>query len=487
MYAAVYLPLFSLQAVLRWREELWTRAAALVDPETSCVRERTLAAAARDIVPGMSASQAMARCPGLCVLARSLEQEAIVTNVLHETALAHSPFVEASAPGSAVLDWRGLHQQIGWHTLGDQLVRDLWTVGLRAHVGVARTPDVARLAAREADPVSVIRDSSAYLHPLSVAFLQPPAETLAVLHDWGVATIGDFLRLPKAESIERLGAAAQDMWRIASGRSHRPLRLITPPETYAECHDFEHPVETTAPLLFLLRRFADQLSLRLRARHLVAARMTLRLPLDDQSEPERIFSIPEPTSDPDVLFRILSTHLEHLTLPQQPVGVRLTIEPARPTRQQFGLFGATLRDPNRFGETLARLGALVGSGAVGFPELADTHKPDSHRLIPNAAWAIEDAPSADGAGRIGLPLQRWRPPAPADVEILRHCPVRVQSSALRGRIAEAQGPYRLSGNWWEPGAWETEEWDIAMTDGGLYRIARTKTGWQVEGCYDAVC
>ncbi len=75
----------------------------------------------------------------------------------------------------------------------------------------------------------------------------------------------------------------------------------------------------------------------------------------------------EPTTDAEVMFRILSTHLEHLTLSQQPVGLRLLVELGQPTRQQFGLFGAMLRDPNRFGETLAQLSALVGVDQVGFP------------------------------------------------------------------------------------------------------------------------
>lgn len=486
MYAAIHLPAFCLQAALRWREELWAVPAVVLDTETACVLERTLAAAARDILPGMPASLAQARCAELKILHRSDAAEQALARLVQEIALTHSPLVEATAPDAVVLDWRGLFHQLDWHTQGDQLVRDLRNAGVKATAAVARTPDVALLASREADPVSVIRDTGEYLHPLPVSFLQPDESVRAVLQDWGITTIGEFLRLPKAQTIERLGSAAQEMWRVASGRSHRPLRLIAPPEIYAECYDFEYAVETTQPLLFLLRRFVDQLSARLRARYLVASQMTLRLPLDDKSVYERVFSIPEPTSQADVFFRILETHLEQLALPQQPVALHLAIEPAQPTRQQFGLFGATLRDPNRFGHTLARLGALVGSRGVGFPMAEDTHKPDSYQLASRVPWSIEEGASSEQEW-LGLPLQRWRPAVAAQVEMVNSCPSHMTSTVASGRIIEVQGPYRLSGHWWEPGEWRTEEWDISLNDGALYRIARREKHWWVEGCYERVC
>lgn len=487
MYAAVFLPRFSLQAALRWRKEAWKKPVVLSDPATGHVWEATRTAEDHDIRAGMSISQAMGRCPDALILMRSSEQEQAISGLLHETALSHSPLVEATTLGTAILDWRGIHHQLGWHALGDSLSKDLLSVGLHARVAMARSPDVALLAAREAEGICVVRDSAAYLKPLPVAFLCPPEEVLSTLRDWGVETIGDFLRLPRGETIERLGAPVQEMWRIASGRSHRPLRLISPPEVYMECHEFEHLIETTEPLLFLLRRFVDQLSLRLRSRCLVGCRMTLHLPLDDGQRYERIFAIPEPTADAEVMFRILSTHLEQLTLKQQPVGVQLMVSPGIPTRQQLGLFGTILRDPNRFGETVGQLSALAGMDRVGFPQLEDTHKPDSHRMTTQVPWTIESSIArAPTRERLGLPLQRWRPAIRAEVKTFESRPSHLSSCSASGKIVSAQGPYRLSGNWWEPNAWQIEEWDIALADGALYCIARHGKQWLLEGCYDEV-
>jgi protein ImuB len=377
---------------------------------------------------------------------------------------------------------------MGWHELGDNMAECLRSLGLRACVAFGKNPDVARLAAREADPVSVVRDTGAFLHPLPLDVLSPPPEVAEILEGWGVRTVGEFLALPAQEMVERLGPEARTMWQVAAGRTRRPLRLIRPPEVFEESCDLGYSVETTEPLLFLLRRFVDRLAGRLSDSYRVADRMMLLLPLDDRTAYERSFSIPEPTAVADVMFRILATHLETLTLEEKPVGASLTIEPAAPSRQQFGLFGAALRDPNRFGETLARIGAIVGSDAVGFVEPADTHRPDEFRLIERVSWSLEEGvPSIREPVPIGLPLRRFRPPVAARVAVAGRCPSRISSTLVSGRIASVLGPYRLSGHWWEPGAWQLEEWDIALAGGGLYRIAKSAGAWRIEGVYDAVC
>jgi hypothetical protein len=53
-------------------------------------------------------------------------------------------------------------------------------------------------------------------------------------------------------------------------------------------------------------------------------------------------------------------------------------------------------------------------------------------------------------------------------------PVLIQSGLISGRILEARGPWKLSGDWWDRMQWETKEWDIALDD-GLYRIAQKTT------------
>ena len=41
-----------------------------------------------------------------------------------------------------------------------------------------------------------------------------------------------------------------------------------------------------------------------------------------------------------------------------------------------------------------------------------------------------------------------------------------------------------SGDWWTAAAWQRDEWDIALSDGALYRLACDPAGWFLDGSYD---
>ena len=84
-----------------------------------------------------------------------------------------------------------------------------------------------------------------------------------ILHKWGIHTLGQLAALPQDELAARLGPTGLHLWEEASGKSHRLLRLVRPPEVFVEQFEFEHEVETATPLLFVLRRFLEQLTQRL--------------------------------------------------------------------------------------------------------------------------------------------------------------------------------------------------------------------------------
>jgi protein ImuB len=490
-FAAISLPQFSLQAALRLRGELWTQPVAVLDGESEkgFVLDMTEAAARCDVQPGMPSTQALARCADLRLLSRARVQEEALAALLLEAAMASSAFVEATREGLCVLDLRQVKTG-DWEAWGRSVVERCAAMELRACIGIAANPDLAELAALRAEPVLVVHHTAAFLAGIAMAEIDAPAELIAVLRDWGISHLGELARLPRNDVVERLGVEAGDLWERASGRAQRELQWARPIELFFEAFDFEHPIDTTEPLLFILRRQLDQLTLRLREALRVAARMTLTIPLDNDTVYERVFTIPSPTRDTEVLFRILETHLEALRLDQQPNGVRLLIDPGLAASSQYRLFGTALRDPNRFGETLGRLAALVGSENVGVVELVDTHRPDSFRLVPPSFDDLREKPDTGLAESrtLGLPLRRFRPPLPAQVHLQRYIPLRVSSPIAHGEIIDAAGPYRASGNWWDRDVWSVEEWDVELGDGSLYRLSKFNDTWCVEGCYEApVC
>src|SRR5437588_6655987 len=177
-------------------------------------------------------------------------------------------------------------------------------------------------------------------------------EIIAILHKWGIHTIGQLAELDKQQLGARLGPEAIRMWERANGQSNRVIKLIRPPESFEESFEFENEIETAEPLLFMLRRFLEQLAIRLSGIYLVAKELTLRVTFTDKQIYERIFKIPQPTNNVDLLFRMLHTHLENFKSEYPIVAVALSAQPIRPERGQLELFEATLRNPHQLSATL---------------------------------------------------------------------------------------------------------------------------------------
>src|SRR5205814_6050480 len=83
---------------------------------------------------------------------------------------------------------------------------------------------------------------------------------LEILHKWGIHTLGQLAALDREDLAARLGPQAVRMWERANGQSDRLLRLVRPSESFEESFEFENEIETAEPLLFMLRRFLEQLA-----------------------------------------------------------------------------------------------------------------------------------------------------------------------------------------------------------------------------------
>jgi protein ImuB len=311
-------------------------------------------------------------------------------------------------------------------------------------------------------------------------------QILTILHKWGIHTLGQLAALDKEQLAARLGPEAVRMWERANGQSNRVLKLIRPPESFEESFEFENEIETAEPLLFILRRFLEQLAVRLSGIYLVAKELTLRITFTDKQIYERVFKIPEPTNNIDLLFRMLHTHLENFKSEHAIVAVALSAQPIKPGREQFGLFETTLRNSNQLSETLARLTGLLGADRVGTPVLEETHRPDAFRM-EQFAWQV-------GAIDLNRPkaieptfrtaLRRFRPVISASVLLDGDGPAHVRNSDLQGKIVKQRGPYLFSGNWWDEKSWARAEWDLQLEKGKLVRAHESEGSWKIDGVYD---
>src|SRR4051794_13678015 len=310
---------------------------------------------------------------------------------------------------------------------------------------------------------------------------------IAILHKWGIHTLGQFAALEKEQVSARLGPEAVRMWERASGKVTRLLKLVQPAETFAETFEFENEIETIDPLLFILRRFLQQLSLRLRVLYLVVKDLKLRITFSDKNSYEHVFKIPEPSNNEEVLFRMLHTHLENFTSAAPITAVALEATATKPGQQQFSLFESALRDPTQLSETLARLTGLLGAERVGTPVVAEMHRPDVFRMEP-FRWELPNEDCVQDSVRAhattSVALRRFRPASPAAVLLNEKKPAHLRSAEVQGEALAIDGPFRASGNWWDENAWTRAEWDLQLENGTLCRCHEERGAWQVDGIYD---
>jgi protein ImuB len=328
-----------------------------------------------------------------------------------------------------------------------------------------------------------VRDERGFLWPLPLSLADPPPDLAAILAGWGIRTLGALTALPKPEVGRRLGQAGIELWERAAGETDRPIKPCAPDATFAAAMELEHEVETLEPLLFVLRRLVDRLALQLVNAGVVAAEFALALLLVDETAYQRGFRLPEPTASPDILFRALQTHLETLRTESAIKGVRLAITPTRPLVRQHGLFDTGLRDPHGFAETLARVAAVVGRDRVGTPGLEPTDRPDAF-FLEKPVDLVGPLPPPPILPPLGLPLRRFRPPVEAEVTTGPQGPAVVRCRIVQDEVTRRRGPWRRSGEWWKPERWTSEEWDVELARGGLFRLSLRAGQWWVEGMYD---
>lgn len=170
MFAALYLPDFELQALLRHNPTLYQQPVALLDNEEAKAKiiQLTKPAAAAGVTIGMTASQGRARCLSLTIKGRAREQEKIAGEILLHHAATLAPEIEATAPGICTIHFtsrKNCRQNVA------RVVRQLTALELRAQAGLAANPDLSFLAACLAQPVLEIDDAKEFLAPIPLELL----------------------------------------------------------------------------------------------------------------------------------------------------------------------------------------------------------------------------------------------------------------------------------------------------------------------------
>ena len=412
-FACIFVPDFSLQAILRAEPELHSRPVAILEGKPPlekiiCVNHHAQAA-------GVSSGMTKLQVEGsteIVLRARSEFQESAAHQALLDCAQAFSPRIEDCARDTVLLDLSGLDKLFGpLPRIARELFRRAREMGLEANVAVAGTIESAALAANGFTGVTVIPEGKEADVlgglPIEVLFAAEVGaedqlnlkqlnsslrneEILETFHRWGIRKFRDLGALPESALSERLGQRGLELQRKVCGKSTRMLVSCDPSPIFEEAIELDFPLVLLEPLAFLLNQMLEQLCMRLQSRSLAAQEIHLRLTLENgrqgsESTFQRVIHLPVPLLNAKTFLKLLQLDLKAHP-PGAPVThIHLRIEPAKPRPGQNGLFIPCSPEPEKLELTLARISAVVGEGCVGSLQLLDTHRPQAfemQRFVP---------------------------------------------------------------------------------------------------------
>jgi len=302
-FACIYVPNFSIAAVLRAEPELQDRPIAVFEgkPPLEKIIVVNEYAVQLSIAPGMTKAQAEL-CSELVLRPRSPLQEASTHAAMLDCAQSFSPCVEDTACDTAIFDLSGMGSLFGsLPKISQAIANRASALGLKANIAVASNPEAALIAARGFPGVTVIPAGKEAEQlgslPIKVLFndrlegdeKDSADRLLETLDRWGIRSLRALAALPEVALSERLGQKGLHLQKLARGAASRTLVPVEAPLIFEEAVELEHPIVLLEPLAFLLNRLLDQLCARLGSRALATQELRLTLELSNSSGMEDVF------------------------------------------------------------------------------------------------------------------------------------------------------------------------------------------------------
>ena len=420
---------------------------------------------------------------------------------LLEFAYSYAPLLEEISQSTVLIDLQGCELLQGHpSSVARAIHSDAERAGIRLSVAVSRNPDAAYLmAANQQTGVVFIPpgQEARYLGgfpitaiDLSLSRLLPKRqeEIRKTLDSWGIETLRQLMELPEKGLVERFGEDGLRLRQLASGTHRRALKYVVPETQFKERRNLEDPLENLEGLVFVLGSLFARLCEKMQKHGRAASSVSVTFELEISPPVERSQSFPVPICDAKTLLRLWMLNLESRPLGDAVTGIEVSAQTARQRSSQHNLFQRSRLEPEKLELTLARVAAIVGPENVGSPEVLDTHRPDAYK-INRFRWVDKPLPKANRSAIPLLAFRAFRPPIAARVYETAGRIDRIAAQMPRkvyGHVNRISGPWRISGEWWSGNVWIREEWDIALSDGNVYRIFQDmKThAWYIEGVYD---
>lgn len=447
-WLALHLRDWSLHAALNKfsperRASLDAQAVAVLDEDR---QRRVLACNAqalrRGVRPGHALNAAMALCADIRLLPRDTHHEAHLLERLANWAQQYTPAVSLELPNELLLEVRGsLRLFDGAAALVEKVHAALRAQHIDAGTALSATARSALWLARGGGGHCIAPPAKlkSLLAVLPVSCLHWTLEMEMRLARFGVQTVGDLLRLPRADLARRIGADCARELDCALGRQREIRALHHPPQRYEDHVTLDFEVETVPLLEAILIRRLDFLQRHLQARDLALSKLRIELLHREQKNTPLHIGLAAPTADMGHVARLLGEHLARIILPQPVSELRLRVHRLLAAEaRSIHLFqkgeGDKLGREEGMHRLLERLRARLGEDAVMSLQLRADHRPEKTQVLVKVSQIASS-----------MPLPRL-PPRP--LWLLQE-PLRL-GAGLRPRAMHLlRGPERIETGWWD--------------------------------------
>ncbi|WP_245215608.1 Y-family DNA polymerase [Pararoseomonas baculiformis] len=458
---------------------LVTRA---LDGGRQVVASADQAALSLGLAPGLSLAEARARVPELRVHEADPEGDAAALRHLATWASRYAPLVAPDPPDGLLLDMTGgTHLHGGEAALLDDLLERLGRSGLTVRAAMASTIGVAHALARfgPADrEVVAPGDEVSRLADLSPSALRIAPDIVRGLLVLGFETVGQLMRVPRAPLARRFGPELLARLDAALGRRFEPLEPWFAPEAIQHRLAFVEPLLTATALGIALDRLLSIVCPALEAAGMGARTVDALFERVDATVQAVRIGTARPSRDPGHLGRMLRDRLERVEPGFGIEAVRLVVRVAEPLAwsQAAAVPGeAPVLDVSAL---VDRLGNWLGSDRVFRAVPVESRVPErSFRRAP-PLWS---APNLSWPEALPRPVRLITPPQP--VEAIAALPDRPPAAftwrRVRRRIRHADGPERVTGEWWRREAEMRavrDYWAVEDEEGRRYWLFRRGDG-----------
>jgi protein ImuB len=400
----------------------------------------------------MALTQARAMVPGLDV--RDAEPEAdsaLLRRLAFFAARRWTPRAALSGADGLWLDLDGVaHLFGGEERMGRRILRACARAGFAARLAVAGSPGAAHALARFGTEPLILcppGGEAEALAPLPLAALRVEETVAAAARRLGLERIGELLAMPRAPLQRRFGKTLLVRLDQAIGRAAEPFEPIVPAEPPTAALRLVEPIATAEAIGQVVRDLLAELVVTLTERSLGIRSLALLCERVDGEVQRVVLGTARPTRDPEHLRRLIGARIDTIDpgFGIEAMGlVASRVEPLGPQPIEGALAGE--RSATDLAPLVDRLATRLGTRRLYRLGAVESDIPE--RSVRRAG-PLGDVASWPGWPR---PVRLLAPPEPVEqvmVLLPDGAPMRFDWRGRAYRIAAADGPERLYGEWWK--------------------------------------